>query len=184
MMVTEFVQNWWMLAMRGIAAILFGIGSILWPGITLAVLVFMFGAYALVDGIFALITGIRVRRWEMVIVGIAGILTGVLTFVWPGVTALALLYFIAVWSLITGVFEISMAIQLRKIIDNEWTLILTALLSIVFGVTLIVFPGAGALSVLWLIGWYALIAGILTLVFSFRLRGVHKRMSGRVAGTV
>ncbi len=181
-MIAELVQNWWVLALRGVAAILFGIGALLWPGMTLAVLVLMFGAYAVVDGIFALLAGIRTRRWEMTLVGIAGFLAGLLTFAWPGVTTLVLLYFIAVWSLITGVLQMSMAIQLRKTIDNEWVLILTGLLTTLFGVVLILFPGAGALSVVWLIGWYALLAGVLMLVLSFRVRSVRKAVSRQVVG--
>src|SRR5262249_43005061 len=114
-MIAELARNWWVLAIRGVAAILFGIAAFVWPGITLAVLVLLFGAYALVDGIFAVVAGVSVRKeqerwWMMVLEGLAGIVIGVLTFLYPNITALVLLYFIAAWSIVTGAFEIAAAI--------------------------------------------------------------------------
>ena len=181
-MVANLGRNWWLLALRGLAGILFGIGAFVWPGGTLAVLVILFGAYALVDGIFALIAGIRLRSqmdfwWLMILEGVVGIIVGVLTFMSPGITALVLVTFIAAWSIITGVFEIATAIRMRKVIDNEWMLILAGLGSLLFGVLLFLFPGAGALSLVWLIGAYALIFGILTLVLAFRVRGMQDEVS-------
>src|SRR5262245_11439403 len=128
-MVAMLARNWWVLAIRGVAAILFGIGAFVWPGLTLAVLVLLFGAYALVDGVFAVVAGIAAygqqeRWWMMLLEGLAGIVIGILTFAWPGVTALVLLYFIAAWSIVTGAFEIAAAIRLRKEIEGEWALAL------------------------------------------------------------
>lgn len=181
-MVTELARNWWLLAIRGLAAISFAIGAFLWPGLTLAVLVLLIGSYALVDGLFALIAGIRARRWLIALEGVAGIILGALTLVWPGITALILLYFIATWSIITGIFEIAAAVQLRKVIDNEWMLILSGILSVLFGIVLFVYPGTGALSVVWLIGLYALLFGVVTLGLAFRLRGLHNSTDRRVTG--
>jgi uncharacterized membrane protein HdeD (DUF308 family) len=175
-MIAELSRNWWVFLIRGVAAILFGIGAFVWPGLTIAVLVLMFGAYALVDGIFAIIAGIAARNqverwWMMVIVGLAGIATGVLTFLWPGMTALVLLYFIAAWAIVTGIFQIAAAIRLRKEIEGEWLLALGGIASVIFGVLLILMPGAGALASIWIIGSYAIIFGILMIGLAFRLRG-------------
>jgi uncharacterized membrane protein HdeD (DUF308 family) len=164
-------------AVRGVAAIIFGVLAILWPVLTLQTLILLFGAYALVDGIFTVITGIaaheRNQRWWMLLLqGIAAIIIGVLTFLWPGTTALVLLYFIAAWEIVTGILEIVAAIQLRRIIENEWVMIITGIASIIFGLILFVFPGAGALSLVWLIGVYSLAFGILMIVLAFRLRGL------------
>ena len=141
-------------------------------------LVAIFGAYALVDGVFAVVAGIAShgenrRWWAELLVGIAGIVLGVLTCAWPGLTALALLYLIAAWGIVTGVFEIAAAIELRKVIENEWPLGLGGLASVLFGLLLIVFPGAGALGLLWLIGAYAVLFGIVLIALGFRLRGMR-----------
>jgi uncharacterized membrane protein HdeD (DUF308 family) len=151
--------------------------------------VLVFGAYVFVDGIFAIATGVGMRRqlslwWLVVLEGVAGIILGVLTFRSPDTTVLVLLSFIAAWSIITGVFEIVTAVRLRKLIENEWLLIVSGIVSIIFGVLLIAFPGAGALSLVWLIGSYALFFGILTLILAFRLRGMRRILAGRAAGTV
>jgi uncharacterized membrane protein HdeD (DUF308 family) len=108
--------------------------------------------------------------------GVAGIVLGLLTFFWPNITALVLLYFIAAWALITGIFEIVAAIQFRRIISGEWTMILGGLLSVVFGILLFVFPGAGAVSMVWLIGIYAIAFGILEIIFAFRLRSLRHEL--------
>ena len=139
----------------------------------------MFGAYALVDGIFAMFAGIASHRyferwWAVLLEGVAGVVIGLLTFFWPNITALVLLYFIAAWALITGIFEIVAAIQLRRVITGEWMLILGGLLSILFGVLLFVFPVAGAVSVVWLIGIYAVVFGISEIIFAFRLHGLRR----------
>ena len=140
-------------------------------------LVALLGSYALVDGLFAVgatIGAIRrqSRWWPFLVEAVLGIGMGVVTFLWPGVTALALLYLIAAWAIATGIFEILAAIELRKAIEGEWMLILAGALSIAFGLLLIFFPGAGALAVLWMIAAYALVFGVLLLVLAFRLRGM------------
>lgn len=180
-MFAQLSRAWWVFLIRGIAGILFGIGAFLWPGLTIAVLVLMFGAYALVDGIFSIIAGISARNeverwWWMILVGIAGIITGVLTFLWPGITALVLLYFIAAWAILMGIFQAAAAIRLRKEIEGEWLLIVGGIASVIFGVLLIIRPGAGALASIWIIGSYAIIFGILMVILSFRLRGIQKTM--------
>ena len=131
------------------------------------------------DGIFAIFAGIASRRyferwWAVLLEGVAGVVIGLLTFFWPNITALALLYFIAAWALITGIFEIVAAIQLRRVITGEWMLILGGLLSIVFGVLLFVFPVAGAVSVIWVIGIYAVVFGISEIIFAFRLHSLRR----------
>lgn len=151
----------------------------------LRALVFLFGAYALVDGIFALVAAFQAasrRRgfdWRSVgwpiVEGLAGIIAGLLTFSWPGVTALVLHYFIGAWAIVTAIAEIVQAIALRRVIQNEWLLILGGVLSIVFGSLLFVFPGAGALAIVRLIGSYAIVFGILLIGLSLRLRALRAR---------
>jgi uncharacterized membrane protein HdeD (DUF308 family) len=140
-MLAILARNWWVFAVRGAAAIIFGVLAILWPVLTLQSLILLFGAYALVDGIFTVIAGTaaheRNQRWWMLLLrGIAGIIIGVLTFLWPGTTALVLLYFIAAWEIVTGILEIVAAIQLRRIIENEWVVMITGIASIIFGLIL------------------------------------------------
>jgi uncharacterized membrane protein HdeD (DUF308 family) len=178
-MLEKISRNWWMFALRGVVAIIFGVVAFARPGQALQALVLLFGAYAFVDGIFAMFAGIAARGyferwWAMLLEGIAGIVIGLLTFFWPSITALVLLYFIGVWALITGIFEIVTAIQLRRVITGEWMLVLGGLLSILFGVLLFVFPGAGALSVVWVIGVYAVVFGILEIIFAIRLHSLRR----------
>jgi uncharacterized membrane protein HdeD (DUF308 family) len=169
-------RNWWALALRGLAAIIFGILAFVWPGITLWALILLFGAYMLVDGVFAIVAAVRVageaaRWWLLLVEGILGVLAGIVAFVWPGLTALALLYFVAAWAIVTGIFEIVGAIRLRREIEGEWALILGGALSVLFGVLLVaVGPGVGLLSLVWLIGVYAVAFGVLLLILAFRVR--------------
>ncbi|MGH7332888.1 MAG: HdeD family acid-resistance protein [Candidatus Rokuibacteriota bacterium] len=172
--------SWWALALRGVLAILFGLLVFLWPGITLFVLLLFFGAHALIDGVLALVAAFRGstsggRWWAMLIQGILGIATGIVTFVWPGLTAIVLLYFIAIWAIVIGIFEIAAAIRLRKEIEGEWLLALRGVLAVLFGVILIVNPGAGALAVVWTIGVFSIALGVLELVLAVRLRSHHQR---------
>ncbi len=181
-MLEKITNNWWMYAVRGVVAIIFGVVALIWPGQTLQALVLVFGAYALVDGIFSVAAGIAFRRyferwWAVLLEGVAGIAFGLLTFFWPNITALVLLYFIAAWALVTGIFEIVAAIQLRSVITGEWALILSGLLSILFGVLLFVFPGAGAVSLVWLIGIYAITFGITLIILAFRLRSLGHELA-------
>ena len=177
-----------MFALRGVVAIIFGVVAFAQPVQALQALVLVFGAYALVDGIFAVIAGIAARGyfdrwWAVLLEGMVGIVIGLLTFFWPNITALVLVYFIAVWALITGIFEIVVAIQLRRVITGEWMLILGGLLSIILGILLFVFPGAGAVSLVWMIGIYAIVFGISEIIFAFRLRGLgHELESAAASG--
>jgi uncharacterized membrane protein HdeD (DUF308 family) len=169
--------HWWALAIRGGIAIIFGLAALLRPDIALEALILLFGAYALVDGVFAIVGvfgGTRggTPRWLLLIEGIAGILAGIIAFVLPGLTAVVLLYLIAAWAVVTGIFEIASAIRLRREIRGEWALIVGGALSIVFGVILAVIgPVAGLLSLIWLIGVYAVAFGILMLITAFQVRG-------------
>ncbi len=178
-MVTQYAHNWWWLALRGLAAIIFGILALIWPGITFEVLVLFFGAYVLLDGVFAVISALTHRtagdhRWLLLLEGIVGIAVGVLTFLMPGVTAVALIYLVAAWGVITGLLEILAAIRLRREMSNEWLLALSGIVSVVFGLIVAAFPAVGALAIVWLIGVYAIIFGVLELVLAFRLRGAAR----------
>lgn len=167
-------KNWWALLLRGIAAIVFGVLAFAWPGITILSLVILYGAYALVDGVLAIIAaiggGTPAPRWWLAIVGIVGILAGIAAFLFPGLVTLYLLLFIGAWAIVSGVFEIIGAVRLRKEIDNEWMLILHGVLTVLFGVLLIAMPGTGALALIWVIGAYAIAAGVLMVVLAFRLK--------------
>ena len=173
-MVHALAKNWWMLLLRGIVAIIFGVLALVWPGLTLLTLIQLYGAFALVDGVLAIIAAIAggapAPRWWLAIVGLLGIATGLLMFTMPGLTALVLLYFIAGWAIATGVFQIIGAINLRKEIDNEWYLILGGVVSVLFGVGVMMAPGAGALALLWVIGIYAVFMGVMFVALSFRLK--------------
>jgi uncharacterized membrane protein HdeD (DUF308 family) len=182
-MLEHLGRNWGWVVLRGVAAVLFGILAFALPGITLAALVIVWGAYALADGILALIAAYRVRDqgkpfWSLVIVGLLGIAAGIVTFIWPGMTALLLLMFIAAWAVVMGIFQIIAAIRLRKEIQNEWLLGLSGVLSVLFGIIMFVQPGAGALAVIWVIAAYAIVFGALLIWLGLRLK---KRSEGRIA---
>jgi uncharacterized membrane protein HdeD (DUF308 family) len=184
-MLEKFTQYWWMFAVRGVAAVIFGVLALIWPGQALQALVLVFGAYALVDGIFAVTAGIAARGyfdrwWAMLLEGVVGVVIGLLTFFWPNITALVLVYFIAAWGLTTGILEIVAAIQLRRVITGEWMMILGGLFSILFGVLLFVSPVAGAVSVIWMIGIYAITFGILEIVFAYRLHALLRELDKTV----
>jgi uncharacterized membrane protein HdeD (DUF308 family) len=166
-------QNWWTLALRGLAAVIFGILAYIWPDITFTVLVLLFGAYALWDGVFALVGAFRTqgeRRWMLVLEGLVGIAAGLVTFFLPGAATLAILTIIAAWAIITGILEIIAAVRLREEIEGEWFLLLSGLLSVLFGIALAIWPAAGLVAVTWMIGAYAIIFGILLIGLGFRLR--------------
>jgi uncharacterized membrane protein HdeD (DUF308 family) len=179
-MLHMLARNWWALALRGILAILFGLFTFLIPGITLITLVFVFGAYALVDGVFNIIASFRVaaHHWALLIEGIIGVLAGIVTFIWPGITAMVLLYVIAFWAIFTGILEIVGGIRLRKFITNEWMLILMGIASLAFGILILFAPAAGAVAIVIWIGAYALVFGILTLILAFRLRAHRHHLPG------
>ena len=166
---------WWVLALRGLLAVLFGLAALVLPGLTLLVLVLLFGAYALVDGVIAVIVSLQERRvfarwWVLLVEGLTGIAAGVLTFVWPAITALVLLYLIAAWAIVTGILEIVTAFSGRLPVAQEWTLALAGILSVLLGVLLAIRPGAGLLSLVWLIGIYAIVFGVLLIVRAFQFR--------------
>jgi uncharacterized membrane protein HdeD (DUF308 family) len=167
-------RAWWTLVLRGVVAVLFGLAALFWPGKTLFVLILFFGAYTLVDGIFAIVGGIMdsSRRWLLLIEGVLGVVAGLILLARPDLGALVLLYVIAIWAIVTGVMEVLAAISLRREIDNEWLMILGGALSVIFGVILAVLPGAGLLSLTWLIGAFAIIFGVAFIVFGFRVRGL------------
>jgi uncharacterized membrane protein HdeD (DUF308 family) len=176
-MLDQLSQNWGWIVLRGVAAAIFGVLAFAWPGITLVVLTLFFGAYALTDGICALIAAYRRREgsrpvWPLVLVGALGVAAGITTFLWPVMTALALLMFIAVWALFIGIFQIVAAIRLRKAIDNEWLLGASGALSVLFGVLMMASPGAGAVAVAWMIGAYSIAFGVLLIAFGLRLKKV------------
>jgi len=177
-MLDALAKNWWALALRGFAAVLFGLLTFFLPGITLVTLVLLFGAYALVDGLFNLLAFFRVasHHWALLIEGVIGVIAGVLTFTWPAITAVGLLYLIAFWAIFTGIFEIVAGIRLRKVVANEWLLLLMGVLSTLFGLLILFAPGAGALAIVLWIGAYALMFGIVLLALAFRLRG-HRRLT-------
>jgi uncharacterized membrane protein HdeD (DUF308 family) len=177
--------SWWVLALRGLVAILFGLAALLWPGLILAILIVLFGAYALVDGVLAVIAAFRssrhgMRRPLLLIEGALGILFGILALFWPGLTALALLYIVAFWAILSGIARITMAIMLRREIENEWSIALSGVLSVILGIVLILLPGAGLLAYTWLIGILALAVGIALIYYAFRVRGQRTSGSSRV----
>jgi uncharacterized membrane protein HdeD (DUF308 family) len=177
-------RNWWLLLLRGIVAVLFGLLAFAWPGLTLISLILLYGAYAGADGILALAAAVRggtvAPRWWLVLVGLLSLGAAVATFLYPGLTALVLLTFIGVWAIARGVLEIIGAIQLRKEIENEWLLVLSGLMSVVFGALVLARPGAGALALVWIIAAYAIVLGVLLIGFAFRLRG-HLPATGGAA---
>src|SRR5262245_4591780 len=177
-------RNWGWVVVRGVAAVLFGLLAFAWPGLTLAVLVLAWGAYAIADGVLAFIAACRVRDrgrpfWAPLIVGLLGSAASVVTFLWPGMTALLLLLFIASWAVVMGIFQIIAAIRPRKVIQNEWLLGLSGGRSVLFGLLMFLQPGAGALAVIWIVAAYAVVFGVLLIWPGFRL----KQQAGRAAWT-
>jgi uncharacterized membrane protein HdeD (DUF308 family) len=178
----ELSRAWWIMAVRGLAAVIFGVVALIWPEITLLALVLVFGAYVFVDGVFALIAAVRGRelaggsRGWLVLEGLLGVGAGIVAVLWPDITALALLWVIAFWAVLTGVLEIFAAVRLRRVLNNEWMLVVAGALSIVFGLILIIWPGSGAIGLVWLIGIYAIVFGVVFLVLAFRLRGLGRRL--------
>ncbi|HMA06386.1 MAG TPA: DUF308 domain-containing protein [Ramlibacter sp.] len=172
---TILSRNWWVLLLRGLAAIAFGVLAWLQPGVSLAVLILLFGAYAMADGILGVWTAIagfdENDHWGVLLLGgLVSVGVGVLTFLVPGITALALLFYIAAWAIAKGVLEIVAAIRLRKELEGEWLLILGGLASVLFGVFLMAQPGRGAVALIWLIATYAVVFGILLVLLAFKVR--------------
>lgn len=173
-MLHALAQNWWLFLLRGLCAIVFGVLAFVWPGATLLTLILLYGGFALADGVASIVIAIKggslTSGWWLAIIGGLGIAAGILTLYWPGLTALVLLLFIAVWAVATGITQIIGGIRLRKEIDNEWLPIVSGVLSVLFGLLLLARPGTGALAMIFVIGAYAIAQGILTVAFSWRLR--------------
>ena len=175
--------TWWALLLRGIAALLFGLAALFWPGVTLLVLIVFFGAYAIVDGVLAIVAGIwgsEGSRWLLLAEGVLSVLAGLVVFFWPGMTALVLLFLISAWAILTGLLKVIMAIAFRRKVENAWLMGLSGVISVLFGVVLAVLPGAGLLSLLWLLGIYALILGVALIGLGFRARGDRQANASRV----
>jgi uncharacterized membrane protein HdeD (DUF308 family) len=190
-MVTHLSREWWIVALRGVISILFGIVAFVYPGITLFALVIFFGAYLLIDGIVALVQAIRFRhdreRWpSLLLEAVLGIVLGAISLIYPGIAALAWLYTIAAWAIVTGILEIALAIRLRKEIQGEFWIALTGVASIALGIGLAFLPLAGLLVWVWLIGAYAIAVGIFLIALAIRLRreGSTASPSGLAAGGV
>jgi uncharacterized membrane protein HdeD (DUF308 family) len=185
-MLTFLARNWWVLALRGLAAIVFGILTFVSPIATIAVLVLFWGAYALIDGVFAIFAAFKGPNpegfpWWMLLMGVVAVLAGAYAFMAPALTAIALVYVIGVFAVIRGVAEIATAIRLRKEIDNEWMLVAAGALSLVFGLFLLLFPGAGALALIVYIGAMAIVIGVVEVMLALRLRAhasAHPRVQG------
>ena len=186
-MVQSMQRNWWVLALRGLFAIIFGILVIVWPGLALSSLILLVGAYFFVDGVFSIVSSVRdwssnSHAWVGLVEGVLGILAGIATFIWPGMTAILLLYFMAFWAVLTGIMEIVAAWRLRQEIEGEIWLVLAGLLSLVFGIALIIFPGTGALAVLGIISGYSILFGISLILLAFRMRNHDESQPLRAAG--
>jgi uncharacterized membrane protein HdeD (DUF308 family) len=167
-----------LLIVRGLVGLVIGIIAFSFPGVTIAAVVVIFGFYALIDGVTNLALGLPRTRtpgrsWATAVQGIVGIAAGILSFLWPAVTALVLVIFIGAWAIVTGIFELIAAVRLRKIIQGEWMLALSAVLSIAFGVLVFAFPGAAAVGISWVLGAYSAAAGIILIMLGVRLRTAY-----------
>jgi uncharacterized membrane protein HdeD (DUF308 family) len=168
------------LLIRGVVGMIAGLLAFLWPGLTIAVLVLLFGAYAFLDGVANIVIGLRRdpghgRAWATFAQGLIGVAAGVLTFVFPPAAALALVFVIAAWALVTGVFEIAAAIRLRHAIRGEWLLAVSGILSVVFGAFLTVFPAMGIVAIAWILGAYAAASGVILAALAIRMRTLTGR---------
>ena len=182
-MITSLAQNWWTFTLRGVFAVLFGILAFVAPGATLTTLVWVFGFFAILNGAFALYAAWNLRSfdrwWVFLLEGLLSIAAGVIAFVYPGAAALAFLSIIAAWAILVGILQIVAAIRLRQEIDNEWSLGLGGLLSVVFGVLLVVWPRSGLVAISWIIGIYAIAFGVMLIMLGSRLRGLNKTIQQR-----
>jgi uncharacterized membrane protein HdeD (DUF308 family) len=171
---------WWMVLLRGVLIALFGIIALVSPGIALLTLVFLFGFYAILDGVVAVVMGVRARktaaRWVWPVVqGVLSVIAGLVALVWPGVTALALLFVIAFWAIVMGVAEIVEAFVARRAGAHAWGWTLVAgIVNVLFGLALLVWPATGILALIWLVGLFALIGGVILIGWAFRVRAIAK----------
>ncbi len=181
-------RDWWVYAVRGIAAILFGIVALVWPGPTLAVLVLLFGADAFVDGVALLVALARgdvlarSHKWITGTMGVFGIAVAIATLLWPGITALTLLYLVTFWAITMGILQIATAIEFRREIDGEFFAVLGGIFSIVFGCLLVAFPSTGLLSLVWLVGFWAELYGFSSLGLAYRLHGIDRDLNKLASG--
>ena len=187
-MVEALVQNRWLLVLRGVLAIIFGVMAFIWPGITLISLIYIFAAYTLIDGILTIIWAFRNREvrdrwWLGLLEGIIDIAAGVIAFQFPTLAAVTLLFVVAAWAVITGLLEIITAVRLRREIENEWSLGLAGALSVILGVVLFLNPGAGLMGMVWVIGIWAVIFGILMIVLGIRLGRLARGTTGSSGGS-
>jgi uncharacterized membrane protein HdeD (DUF308 family) len=176
-------RHWKSIVLRGVAGVLFGVVALAWPAITVGALVLLFGTYAIVDGVFALsaaIAGDAPHRGWLAFGGLAGIATGVVTFVWPSITALGLAVVIAAWFMVTGVGQIAAAIGAPSGVSGRGLLGLAGLASVAFGVYFAVYPGSGALALVWTIGLFAIAAGIALIVAGVKFRNGTEELSESV----
>jgi uncharacterized membrane protein HdeD (DUF308 family) len=169
-------SHWWMVLLRGLAAIAFGVVALLWPAMTLLTLVLVYGVFALADGVLSLFgamtgTAKSSSNWLLALVGVLGIVAGLLALLWPAVVAVGLVLYVGLWAIFRGVVDVVTAIRLRKDIPHEWTLALSGLLSIVFGFLIFMAPSLGVLAVIWVIAFCAILEGLLLCALAFRLRG-------------
>ncbi len=184
-MLSEISRNWWLAVLRGALAVLVGVIAFVWPGITFEALVLLFGLYAFFDGVLVLGFGLMaagdgLQWWPLVLAGILGIALGVITFIQPQTVGLVLVYLVGAWAIVTGLLEVVAAIRLREVISTEWLMGLSGVLSILFGVLVVMQPGAGAISLVYLFGLYAVLAGMTQIAFGFRARGLAQSLTTRV----
>lgn len=181
MVLQSLSRNWWVFAVQGVVAILFGILAIVQPGITLEALILLFAIWAIVDGALSLFASVgaaeaREPWWPLVFKGILGLGVGLATLKWPGVTALTLLFLIGFWAILTGVIGMVASVRLREEIQGEVWYFLGGLASVLFGVLLFVYPSSGILAVVWLLGIYAIVFGVTTIMLAFKLRSAPQRL--------
>jgi uncharacterized membrane protein HdeD (DUF308 family) len=185
-MATQFSRSWWSVLLRGLFAVAFGAVAIGWPKVTFAMLILLIGLYSLFDGILALTTGAKGHWWSELGEGLFGIVLGLAVLIWPGIGAATLIYGIALWAIVRGVFELISAITLRKEIEGEFWLGLAGLLSIGLGVLMAMRPAATAVAVTWVIGFYAIVFGVALVALGFRMKshGRHLPPAPRAAHPV
>jgi uncharacterized membrane protein HdeD (DUF308 family) len=181
-MLSSLTSNWWLVALRGTLAVIFGVVAFVLPGITFEALVLLFGAYVFVDGILVLSFGLMAagdggQLWPLVLSGILGIALGVLTFAKPEAMGLALVYVAGFWAIFTGLLEIVAAIRLRDVVSGEWMMGLSGALSILFGALVLAQPNSGAIALVYLFGFYAILAGVSQIGLGFRLRSLGQDVS-------
>jgi uncharacterized membrane protein HdeD (DUF308 family) len=181
-MLSALSENWWALVLRGLLAMLFGFAALFLQLDTLEAVGRLFGAYAITEGVLVVLTGILGTRYTGVLIaeGASGIVAGLVALAWPSITALVLLCVVAIWAILSGVAEMIAAVSLRREFEGEWVLFLVGVLSVILGAAMAVLPGVGLLSLVWLVGLYALAVGVALIVLAFRVRSARRRGRSRV----